>query len=137
MLNKVQLIGRTGKDPEVKHLDSGQVVASFTLATSEKYKDKSGETKEKTEWHNCQAWGKLAEIIEKYLAKGKLIYVEGKIQYREYENKDGQKVRTTDIVLTDMKMLEKRDGQTASESKPAEQPPQLNLSDPGDSDLPF
>lgn len=136
MLNKVQLIGRTGKDPEVKHLDGGQIVASFSLATTEKFKDKSGETKEKTEWHNCQAWGKLAEIIEKFLTKGKLIFVEGKIQYREYENKDGQKVRTTDIVLSDMKMLEKRDGQTAPESKPVEQPPQSNLSEPGD-DLPF
>ena len=135
MLNKVQLIGRTGKDPEVKHLDSGQIVASFSLATTEKFKDKSGETKEKTEWHNCQAWGKLGEIIEKYLTKGKLIFVEGKIQYREYENKEGQKVRTTDIVLTDMKMLEKREGQTATESKPTEQP-QSNSAEPDDS-LPF
>ena len=135
MLNKVQLIGRTGKDPEVKHLDSGQIVASFTLATSEKFKDKSGKTKEKTEWHNCQAWGKLAEIIEKYLTKGKLIFVEGKIQYREYENKDGQKVRTTDIVLSDMKMLEKREGQTAPEFKPAEQNQQSN--EPIDDNLPF
>ena len=135
MLNKVQLIGRTGKDPEVKHLDSGQIVASFSLATTENFKDKSGERKEKTEWHNCQAWGKLGEIIEKYLTKGKLIFVEGKIQYREYENKEGQKVRTTDIVLSDMKMLEKREGQTATESKPTEQP-QSNSAEPDDS-LPF
>ena len=136
MLNKVQLIGRTGKDPEVKHLDSGQIVASFSLATTEKFKDKSGETKEKTEWHNCQAWGKLGEIIEKYLTKGKLIFVEGKIQYREYENKEGQKVRTTDIVLSDMKMLEKREGQTATESKPTEQPRNSDVTSDTD-DLPF
>ena len=136
MLNKVQLIGRTGKDPEVKHLDSGQVVASFSLATTEKFKDKSGETKEKTEWHNCQAWGKLGEIIEKYLTKGKLIFVEGKIQYREYENKEGQKVRTTDIVLSDMKMLEKREGQTATESKPTGQPRNSDVTSDID-DLPF
>lgn len=135
MLNKVQLIGRTGKDPEVKHLDSGSTVASFTLATSEKFKDKSGETKEKTEWHNCQAWGKLAEIIEKYLTKGKLIFVEGKIQYREYENKDGQKVRTTEIVLSDMKMLEKREANQA-QSEP-QNTHQLSDIQQDESDLPF
>lgn len=134
MLNKVQLIGRTGKDPEVKHLDSGSIVASFTLATSEKYKDKSGEVKEKTEWHNCHAWGKLAEIIEKYLTKGKLIFVEGKIQSREYENKDGQKVRTTEIVLSDMKMLEKREATQAQSETQTNQP----LTDqPEPDDLPF
>lgn len=134
MLNKVQLIGRTGKDPEVKHLDSGSTVASFTLATSEKFKDKSGETKEKTEWHNCQAWGKLAEIIEKYLTKGKLIFVEGKIQYREYENKDGQNVRTTEIVLSDMKMLEKREA-TQAQSEPQTNKPSTDQPEPDD--LPF
>lgn len=134
MLNKVQLIGRTGKDPEVKHLDSGSTVASFTLATSEKFKDKSDEVKEKTEWHNCQAWGKLAEIIEKYLTKGKLIFVEGKIQYREYENKDGQKVRTTEIVLSDMKMLEKREA-TQAQSEPQNNQPTTDQ--PETDDLPF
>lgn len=88
-LNKVQLIGRTGKDPEVRHLDSGVTVASFSLATSENYTNKQGEKVEQTEWHNIVAWGKLAEIIEKWVTKGQLLYIEGKLKTRKWE-KDGQ-----------------------------------------------
>lgn len=111
MLNEVKLIGRVGKDPEVKRLDNGKCVVKFSVATTEKYTDKSGEKKEVTEWHNCSAWDKLAEIIEKYVKKGKLIYVSGKIQYQEYENKEGSKVKSTNILVNDMKMLEPKNTQ--------------------------
>jgi single-strand DNA-binding protein len=136
MLNEVKLIGRVGKDPEIKRLDNEKCVVKFSVATTEKYTDKSGEKKELTEWHNCSAWGKLAEIIEKYVKKGKLIYVSGKIQYQEYENKEGSKVKSTNILVNDMKMLEPKN--TQSEIASAKQP---EFNDPTQQsepdDLPF
>jgi single-strand DNA-binding protein len=105
MLNKVTLIGRVGKDPEIKYLSSGKAVANFSIATSESYKDKqTGEKVEKTEWHNISAFDRLAEIIGEYVKKGALLYVEGKIQTREYE-KDGSKRYATSILINEMKML--------------------------------
>jgi single-strand DNA-binding protein len=100
-LNKVELIGRLGKDPEVKNLSNGSAVANFSLATSESWKDKrSGEKVEKTEWHNIVVWNeKTIEFVEKYLAKGDLVRIEGKIQTRSWEDNDGNKKYATEVVI--------------------------------------
>jgi single-strand DNA-binding protein len=119
-LNKVLLIGRLGADPELRYTADGVPVATFNVATSETYKDKGGTKQEKTEWHRVVAWRKLGEIAGEYLKKGKLVYVEGKIQSREYEGKDGVKRKTFEIIASEMKMLgsagEAR--QTGEERKP-------------------
>ncbi len=105
-LNKVMLIGNLGKDPEVRYTTSGQAVASFNLATSEKYKNKqSGDWEEKTEWHRVTLWGKLAEIAGEYLAKGKTVYIEGRLQTRKWTDRDGNDRYTTEIVGDRMQML--------------------------------
>lgn len=107
-VNKVILIGRLGKDPEVRNLDNGAVVANFSLATSESYKDKTtGEKKEVTEWHNIVLWRGLAEISQRYLHKGDMVYIEGKIRTRSWE-KDGVTRYTTEIVADNMNMLSTR-----------------------------
>jgi len=99
-LNKATLIGRLGKDPEVRHLNNGDRVVSFSIATSERWRDASGERKERTEWHNVVIFNdKLGEIAEQYLAKGKEVYVEGKIQTRKWEDKEGNTRYTTEIVI--------------------------------------
>ena|SRR5690349_5392436 len=104
-LNKVQLIGRLGKDPEVRHLDNGSTVASFSLAVTESYKDKTtGEKKQNTEWVNIQCWRGLAELAEKYLHKGDMIYAEGKMKTRSYE-KDNVTRYITEVILDNMSML--------------------------------
>ena len=119
-VNKVILVGHLGKDPEVRYMTNGEAVANVSLATSENWKTKEGEKKEKTEWHRVVAWRKLGEISGEYLKKGKLVYIEGKIQSREYEGKDGIKRKTFEIVASEMKMLggtgEAR--QTGEERKP-------------------
>ncbi|MBA4418602.1 MAG: single-stranded DNA-binding protein [Syntrophus sp. (in: bacteria)] len=104
-LNKAIIIGRLGADPELRHTAEGIAVATFNVATSETRKDKSGNKQEKTEWHRIVAWRRLAEISGEYLKKGKLVYIEGKIQSREYEGRDGIKRRTFEIVADAMKML--------------------------------
>ena len=104
-LNKVMLIGNLGKDPEVRYTASGQAVASFSLATSEKFKGKSGEWEERTEWHNITLWGKLAEIAGEYLSKGKTVFIEGRLQTRKWQDKNGNDRYTTDIVGDKMQML--------------------------------
>jgi len=99
-LNKATLIGRLGKDPEVRHLNNGDRVVSFSIATSERWRDASGERKERTEWHNVVIFNdKLGEIAEQYLTKGKEVYVEGKIQTRKWEDKEGNTRYTTEIVI--------------------------------------
>jgi single-strand DNA-binding protein len=98
-LNKVMLIGNVGKDPEVTTLENGSKVAKFTLATSERYTDKSGQKQERTEWHNIVAWGPQADVIEKYVAKGKQLYIEGQIRSRSWEQ-EGVKRYATDINLS-------------------------------------
>lgn len=103
-LNKVILIGNLGRDPETRHLPNGDAVANISIATTETWKDKGGDKQEKTEWHRVTFFGRLAEIASEYLSKGSQIYVEGRIQYREYE-KDGVKRYSTDIVASEMKML--------------------------------
>ncbi len=138
-LNKVMLIGNLGKDPEVRFTASGQAVASFSLATSEKFKGKTGEWEERTEWHNITLWGKLAEIAGEYLSKGKTIYVEGRLQTRKWQDKSGNDRYTTDIVGDKMQMLsakgERSGGDTSSTAKTGgttyEEPPFQ------DDDIPF
>ena len=138
-LNKVMLIGNLGKDPEVRFTASGQAVASFSLATSEKFKGKTGEWEERTEWHNITLWGKLAEIAGEYLSKGKTIYVEGRLQTRKWQDKSGNDRYTTDIVGDKMQMLspkgERSGGDTSSAPKSSasshEEPPFQ------DDDIPF
>ena len=107
-INKVMLIGHLGKDPEVRRLESGATVASFTLATTEAYKDKSGNRVEQTEWHNIVCWRKLGEIAEKYLKKGSLVYVDGKIRTRSYTDKDNQKKYFTEIIADNFTMLDRK-----------------------------
>ncbi|MFH2046908.1 MAG: single-stranded DNA-binding protein [Pseudomonadota bacterium] len=109
-LNKVMLIGRLGKDPEIRYTNAGVAIANFTIATSEDWKDKaSGEKKERTEWHRIVAFGKLGEICGEYLSKGKQIYIEGRLQTRAWDDKDGNKRYTTEIVASDMQFLDRKD----------------------------
>jgi len=104
MYNKVTLVGRLGTDPEIKYTQSGTPVATFNLATSETWK-KDGNKQEKTEWHKIVAWENLGEVCGKYLTKGKLVLIEGKLQTRSWEDKEGNKKQVTEIVARDMKML--------------------------------
>ncbi len=104
-LNKAMIIGNLGKDPEIRATPSGQSVATFSLATSEKFKNKSGELEERTEWHNIVLWGKLADIAGQYLTKGKSVFIEGRIHTRKWEGKDGHDRYTTEIVGDKIQML--------------------------------
>jgi len=103
--NNVKLIGRLGKDPEVRTLEKGNKVASFTMATSDKFTDKDGKLKEQTEWHTIVAWGNLAERCEKFLKKGKEVAVDGKLTYRSWEDKNGSKHYTTEVMMNDMLLV--------------------------------
>lgn len=105
MLNKVILIGRLGRDPEVRYMPNGEAVCNFSVATSEKYTDKNGQRQEATEWHNVTMYRKLAEIAGKYLTKGSQVYLEGKIQSRKYQGKDGIERTAYEIIANEMKML--------------------------------
>jgi len=121
-LNRVQLIGRLGKEPEGKFTPTGKKVAHFSLAVSNRWKDKSGETKESTEWVNIEAWGRLGEVCQEYLKKGSLIYIEGRLKTDKYEDK-GETKYFTKIVAQSLEFLDK---------KPAEEPMQAVEEDPGD-----
>lgn len=141
-LNKVQLIGNLGKDPELKYTPSSVAVASFSVATMEEWKDADGNKQEKTEWHNIVAWRKLAEICGEYLKKGKKVYIEGKLQTRSYE-KDGVKRYVTEIVADQVLMLDSVD-RSAADSPKAEELAQTapvqtssKYSKPKDDGLPF
>jgi len=143
-VNKVILVGRLGKDPEVRHLENGATVANFSMATSETYKDRqTGERREQTEWHNVVLWRGLAEVAEKYVKKGDMIYVEGKLRTRSWE-KDGVTRYTTEVVGDNMTMLgggggaPQSQGGDYSQSQPVQQsaPTQEASSDATD-DLPF
>ncbi|WP_274474764.1 single-stranded DNA-binding protein [Mangrovimonas aestuarii] len=105
--NKVQLIGHLGKDPEIVNLESGKLLAKFSLATNESYKDANGEKITDTQWHNIVAWGKTASIVEKYLSKGKEVAVEGKLTSRTYETKNGEKRYYTEVVCNELLMITK------------------------------
>lgn len=108
-VNKVILIGHLGKDPEVRHLDGNNTVANFPLATSDSYTTKEGNKVEQTEWHNVVLWRKLAEIAEKYVKKGSLVYIEGRLRTRNWDDKDGSKRYTTEIIASSLQMLDKKD----------------------------
>jgi len=114
MINKVLLIGNLGKDPEVRHLESGIAVAKFSLATNESYKDKNGEWQNLTEWHDIVAWRGLAERVERDLKKGKLAYVEGKLTHRKYQDKEGNDRYITEVVANVVRLLEKRENNGGS-----------------------
>jgi single-strand DNA-binding protein len=140
-VNKVILIGNLGRDPELRYTASGQAVANFTLATTESIPKKDGGREDRTEWHRIVAWGKLAEICGEYLAKGRQIYVEGRIQTREWEDRDGNKRWTTEIVARNMQMLGRRSeaGIGGDLSAPAGAPSDsdpLEAPEPND-DIPF
>ncbi len=150
MVNKVTLIGNLGKDPEIRRLENGAIVAKFTIATNEYYRDKSGELQQLTEWHDVVAWRALAEQAERVLRKGKLVYIEGRLTHRQYQDKDGNNRYITEILAGMIKMLdrEKREGQDSNfPDAKAEQPMRTNSSQGGsdmappppmaDDDLPF
>ena len=113
-VNKVILVGRLGKDPETRYMTSGEAVTNATLATSENWKDKSGEKQERTEWHNLVFYRRLAEIAGEYLKKGSQIYVEGKLQTRKWQTKEGQDRYTTEIIVDQMQMLGGKSGGAGS-----------------------
>jgi single-strand DNA-binding protein len=121
MINKAILVGRLGKDPEVRYTPDGMMVTTFTLATDEQRKDKNGERVKTTEWHRIVTFGKLAEICGKYLTKGKLVFVEGRIRTQAWEDKDGNKRSTTEIIASDMRMLDSK-GQRPTDVSPEEAP---------------
>ena len=156
-INKAIIVGRLGRDPEVRYTPDGTAVANFSVATSEEWKDKStGEKRERTEWHRVVAFRRLGEICGEYLSKGRQVYIEGRIQTRDWEDKDGVKRYTTEIVASQMQMLGSRDdfggsrggagsGGGGSRSgaasggggRPQEASPGPSYSDMGDDDIPF
>ena len=113
-VNKVILVGRLGRDPETRFTSGGQAVANFSVATDESYKDRNGERQKRTEWHKIVVWGKQAEIAQQYLKKGSLVFIEGRIQSREWQDKEGQKRTSFEIVANNFRMLGGRgDGMAA------------------------
>ena len=135
MLNKASLIGRLGGDPEIRYTQSGTAVANFTMATNERWKDQQGQPQESTEWHRIVAFGRLGEICGEYLAKGSLVYIEGRIQTRQWEDKDGNKRFTTEIVAREMKMLDSKGSSSGGGGGSYQEPP-MPEPRPGD-DVPF
>ena len=104
-LNKVQLLGNIGRDPEIRYTASGKAVTTFTLATSQRWRDQDGNDQERTEWHRVVAWGRLGEICGEYLSKGKQVFIEGRMQSRDWEDRDGNKRTTVEVIANDMIML--------------------------------
>jgi len=143
MINKVILVGRVGKDPEIRHLDQNVKVATFRLATDESYKNSNGEKITNTEWHTVVLWRGLADITEKYVKKGALLYIEGKIKTREWTDKDGNKRYNMEIVADTMQMLDKRSDQASSGAERPQdfsrssQESQAPMQDSVPDDLPF
>jgi single-strand DNA-binding protein len=135
-VNKVILVGNLGKDPEVRYLEGGTAVANFSLATTESYKDKQGNRIEQTEWHNIVVWRGLAEVAEKYLKKGSQVYVEGKLRTRSYDDKDGVKRYSTEIIADNMTMLGGKRDETSSTAPISNTPPPKTSNDDL-GDLPF
>ena len=145
-VNKVILVGRVGNDPEIKHLEGGRAVATFSLATSETYKNREGKKITNTEWHNIVLWGGLAGVVEKYVNKGDQLYVEGKITQRSWDDKEGVKKYRTEINAREMTMLgsgkkkEDKPAETKEDSLPEtkqEEPGEDLPSSDADDDLPF
>jgi single-strand DNA-binding protein len=138
-LNKAILIGNLGRDPEMRYTPSGVAVANFNIATSETWTNKEGQKETRTEWHRIVAFGKLGEICGEYLAKGRQVYIEGRIQTRDWEDKEGVKRYTTEIIANQMIMLGSRDtvapGDAYGGPPPAE--PDTSLPETPDDDIPF
>ena len=136
-VNKVILVGRLGQDPEVRYTQGGTAVANLRLATDETWKDQSGEKQQRTDWHRVVAWSKLAEICGQYLSKGRLIYVEGRLQTRSWEDREGNKRYTTEVRADNMVMLGGRSEE--GQATPPAQPAAASGSDSGtsDDDIPF
>ena len=141
--NKVILIGNVGKDPEVRHLETGAAVASFTLATTERYKNRNGELQDQTEWHNIVCWRNLAELSEKYIRKGAQIFVEGKIRTRSWADQTGAKRYTTEIVADNIRLLDRKGAVTGTpadmpvQAAPVSQPAFTAPVEDASDDLPF
>ncbi|MCK5616823.1 single-stranded DNA-binding protein [Candidatus Pacearchaeota archaeon] len=142
-VNKVILVGNLCRDPKLRHTKTGTAVASFSLATNERWKGKDGNKEEKTEFHRIVAWGKLGEICAEYLSKGKQVYIEGRLQTREWEDTDGNKKQTTEIVASNMTMLGQASGQASSSTGGSSASPGGQQSSGGgeedfeDDDIPF
>jgi single-strand DNA-binding protein len=136
MINKIILVGRVGKEVETTHLDSGLTVAKFSMATNEVFKDKEGNKKENTEWHQVVLWRKLAEVAEQYVKKGDLLYIEGKVKTRSWEDKDGKKHYSTEVIGDSMQMLGGKKENTQQDTPmPKEENMPENTSK--ENDLPF
>ncbi|MGH9812510.1 MAG: single-stranded DNA-binding protein [Candidatus Acidiferrales bacterium] len=140
MVNKVILVGRLGRDPEMRYTAGGTPVCNFTMATDEVFRDKGGQTQKRTEWHRIVAWSKLAEQCSKLLGKGKLCYIEGRLQTREWNDRDGNKRTTTEIVARTMRILSPK-GEPALEMEAAAghgpEPPEDLATEITDEDVPF
>jgi single-strand DNA-binding protein len=146
-VNKAILVGRLGKDPETRYTSGGQAVCNFSLATDESFKDRSGERQKRTEWHRIVVWAKQAEIAQQYLRKGSLVYVEGRIQTRQWDDKEGQKRTTTEIVATNFRMLGGRGdnagagasagGHADAEGLPSAASDDSHVPEVSDEDIPF
>jgi len=143
-VNKVIIIGNLGKDPELRHTPQGQAVANFPIATSESWTDKNGQKQERTEWHRIVVWGKPAELAAKYLSKGRKAYIEGRLQTRAWDDKDGQKRYTTEIVAMSVQFLDsagsrQEAGGGSQESDPFGAPPDFGggSSSEGSDEIPF
>ena len=140
MVNKVILIGRLGRDPETRFTPGGTQVCNFTMATDENFKDKSGQWQKRTEWHRIVAWAGLADRCSQILKKGNLAYIEGRLQTREWNDRDGNKRTTTEIVANRMRTLTPRGERGLEMEAPAgagPEPPEETLGDIGDEDVPF
>ena len=146
-LNKVLLIGRLGKDPEIRYTTDGSPVANFSLATSEFWTDKSGTRQERTEWHNIVAWNKLADLSKRYLTKGRQVYIEGRLRTREWDDRDGNKRRTVEVIASQLVLLGSRPEGMEAGAPPAPRPNKTAvesdepIGEPGpgvtDDDIPF
>ena len=146
-VNKAILVGRLGRDPETRYTSGGQAVCNFTMATDETYKDRSGERQKRTEWHRIVVWGKQAEIAQQYLHKGSLIFLEGRIQTRQWDDREGQKRTTVEIVANNFRMLGGRgdnagagapsSGSDAEAHAPGPGPEETPTPEVSDEDIPF
>jgi len=135
-VNKAIVLGNLGRDPEIKYTQSGGAVCSFSVATNERWKDKGGQDQERTEWHRVVAWGKLAELCAEYLAKGRTVYIEGRIQTREWQDKQGEKRYTTEIVAREVQFLGGK-GERQESSRPEPDPYKAGGDDGYTDDVPF
>jgi single-strand DNA-binding protein len=137
-VNKVILIGRLGRDPELRYTQGGQAVANFTLATNERFSNKAGEQQERTEWHRIVAWGKTGELCAQYLSKGRNVYIEGRLQTREWEDKEGQKRSTTEIVAQNVTFLDSaRSGASGASGGASGESQRESAAPPASDDIPF